>query len=228
MAPPKTRDAKFRESFAEYMTGFTKALGKLHPNARYEYMYTLTKCGDWPGKKLHKYQLCIQKSDDTPSLPSVACWDGYFNSFYALFYQGPNEDNVRASVEFFDGQEVDDTLLGLIVVEYHQHFPLPYPHDGHYPFQENAFPHVMFTNMCLEHTATYLKRIVVSQEDELRRTETVFRATYEKLSPAAWDTCGVCYDGISPALLEVPTCFHLICRNCKLRCDKCPSCRMNF
>lgn len=78
MAPPKTRDAKFRESFAEYMTGFTKALGKLHPNARYEYMYALTKCGDWPGKKLHKYQLCIQKSDDTPSLPSVACWDGYF------------------------------------------------------------------------------------------------------------------------------------------------------
>lgn len=97
---------------------------------------------------------------------------------------------MRASVEFFDGQEVDDTLLGLIVVE-------PYPHDGHYPFQENAFPHVMFTNMCLEHTATYLKRIVVSQEDELRRTETVFRATYEKLSPAAWDTCGVCFAGIA-------------------------------
>jgi hypothetical protein len=98
---------------------------------------------------------------------------------------------------------------------------------------------VLFNNLRLNHTAKYLQRTVQEMmdgraEDEHRakvartNTETVFRATYQKLPPQAWDTCNVCYDAISPALLQVPVCFHLICRNCKLRCDKCPTCRMTY
>ena len=43
------------------------------------------------------------------------------------------------------------------------------------------------------------------------------------------DNCTVCYSTINDINLVVPgNCFHIICRDCFVQCDKCPICRSSY
>lgn len=168
----------------------------------------------------------------------IADFDNYFRS-YNLIKDGRRESFV--DIERFANME-DGGLKAVIIVKYAKKY-IPFPHTASYINHE--YVERKIRNIDIE-LLDYSDKLEDAYEEiyHLKKRNNKLENTLDKNEKRIYsmmnlmyrfyaestnrEECPVCYEIITPEILNILDCSHLLCSECCEKCIKCPICRDVF
>uniref|UniRef100_A0A6C0INQ3 RING-type domain-containing protein n=1 Tax=viral metagenome TaxID=1070528 RepID=A0A6C0INQ3_9ZZZZ len=238
-APQKTRDHKFQESFRKYI------MQDLCINEMvYVLDYNLTNQTANKSRCIHTYQLEIFGNVESmfhtgenvvDILPTTRDFIHFMKDFFEQFELKEGTRNKKMSYIEYLTRETGDpvTTISFRIVYHKDHLPFPVPLSMTEELQNEIVDlhgeihRFERKNLRLHRKITALKDAAKNVQARVQNKHLDLLRTSGLLNTAT-HTCPVCYDILTTNTIQIPLCFHYICKGCKDRCTNCPLCRENY
>jgi hypothetical protein len=157
------------------------------------------------GKRFQTYELILNRY-----VPHEDILSEFANDFEDYYYGTTSYlkvDDIRAIENTLDnilGAEHYSNTLCTIVVRYHKDYR-PFP-------CEMSYKQLLKQNECMQDSLNKMRKILCEN----------------LLEKSPIPECPVCYFDLKKETIELPMCFHAICKGCFNKCSKCPLCRKDY